>query len=166
MELCPWGVLCSQAGKAPACVERKRLWIPTLEGPRVHLQFSGKLRVWIVLGFFCFVLSFAFSGAAPVAYGSSQARGQIGAYTRATATQDPSCIRDLHHSSQQRRILNLLSKVRVEPATSWFAVGFVNHCTMTGTPRFVCFCLCFCFCFLGPHPQHMEVPKLGVQSEL
>ena len=29
--------------------------------------------------------------------------------------------------------------------------------------------LCFIFCllsFLGPHPQHMEVPRLGVQSEL
>ena len=23
----------------------------------------------------------------------------------------------------------------------------------------------FC-CFLGPHPQHMEVPRLGVQLEL
>ena len=22
------------------------------------------------------------------------------------------------------------------------------------------------FCFLGPHPQHMEVPRLGVESEL
>ena len=22
------------------------------------------------------------------------------------------------------------------------------------------------FCFLGPHPQHVEVPRLGVQSEL
>ena len=24
----------------------------------------------------------------------------------------------------------------------------------------------FFFCFLGLHPQHMEVPSLGVQSEL
>ena len=24
----------------------------------------------------------------------------------------------------------------------------------------------FIFVFLGPHPQHMEVPRLGVQSEL
>ena len=28
-----------------------------------------------------------------------------------------------------------------------------------------CFVL-FCFCFLGPHPRHMEVPRLGIQSEL
>ena len=26
--------------------------------------------------------------------------------------------------------------------------------------------LFFVFCFLGPHPQHMEVPRLGVESEL
>ena len=24
----------------------------------------------------------------------------------------------------------------------------------------------FYFCFLGPHPRHMEVPRLGVESEL
>ena len=24
----------------------------------------------------------------------------------------------------------------------------------------------FFFCFLGPHPQHMEVPRLGAESEL
>ena len=34
------------------------------------------------------------------------------AYTTATATPDLSCIYDLHHSSQQRQILNLLSKAR------------------------------------------------------
>ena len=26
-------------------------------------------------------------------------------------------------------------------------------------------CLFVCFCFLGPHPRHMEVPRLGVKSE-
>ena len=25
---------------------------------------------------------------------------------------------------------------------------------------------CFVFCILGPHPWHMEVPRLGVESEL
>ena len=24
----------------------------------------------------------------------------------------------------------------------------------------------FVFCFFGPHPQHMEVPRLGVEAEL
>ena len=37
---------------------------------------------------------------------------QLLAYTRATATQDLSCVFDLHHSSQQRQILNPLSEAR------------------------------------------------------
>ena len=24
----------------------------------------------------------------------------------------------------------------------------------------------FCFCLLGPHPRHMDVPRLGFESEL
>ena len=61
--------------------------------------------------YFCFVL---FVRAALAAYGGSQARGQIGAvaYTTATATRDPSRICNPSHSSQQRRILNPLSKGR------------------------------------------------------
>ena len=37
---------------------------------------------------------------------------QLPAYTTAIATQDPSCICDLHHSSLQRRIPNPLSEAR------------------------------------------------------
>ena len=37
---------------------------------------------------------------------------QLPAYTTATATQDPSCICDLYHSSWQRQILNSLSEAR------------------------------------------------------
>ena len=52
--------------------------------------------------------------AARVAYGNSEARGQIRspaeAYTTATATPDPICICDLHHSLQQHRTLNSLSE--------------------------------------------------------
>ena len=48
------------------------------------------------------------------AYGSSQARGQIGAaavvYTTATATPDPRRVFNLHHSLRQRRILNPLAR--------------------------------------------------------
>ena len=51
-----------------------------------------------------------------MAYGGSQARGLIGAiatsYTTATATQDPSRICDLHHSSWQHWILNPLNEAR------------------------------------------------------
>ena len=37
---------------------------------------------------------------------------QLPAYARATATPDPSCVCDLHHSSWQHQILSPLSKVR------------------------------------------------------
>ena len=81
--------------------------------------------------FFFFFCLFAFSRATPVAYGGSQARGLIGAvalaYARARATQDPSRVCDLHHSSQQRQNLKPLRKARDQTATSWFLVRFVNH---------------------------------------
>ena len=35
-------------------------------------------------------------------------------YTTATATQDPRCVCNLHHSSRQCQILNPLSKARIE----------------------------------------------------
>ena len=46
--------------------------------------------------------------------------------TTATAMQDLSHICDLHHSSRQRQILNPLSEARIEPATSWFLIGFIS----------------------------------------
>ena len=55
---------------------------------------------------------FCFFRATSVAYGNSQAGGQIGAYTTATATPDSSRFCDLHHSSQQSWILNPLGKAR------------------------------------------------------
>ena len=62
---------------------------------------------------FLFFFSFSFLMAAPVAYGRSQARGQIGAaaagYAAATATWDPSHVCDLHHSSWQHQIPDPLS---------------------------------------------------------
>ena len=48
---------------------------------------------------------------------------QLAAYTTATAMWDLSCAYDLHHSSQQCQIFNLLSKVRDQTRilmdTSW-----------------------------------------------
>ena len=76
-----------------------------------------------MLNLFFFFLSFF--RAPPAAYGGSQARGLIGAmlpaYARATATEDPSHICDLQHSSRQCWILNPL-----QPTTSGFLVGFVS----------------------------------------
>ena len=57
------------------------------------------------------------SRATPSAYGSSQARGQMGAvaapaYTTATAMGYPSQGYNLHHSSRQHQILNPLNETR------------------------------------------------------
>jgi len=64
------------------------------------------------------------------AYGGSQARGLMGAtaatYTTATATRDPSCVCELHHSSQQGQIVNPLSQAGIEPAIARFLVGFIS----------------------------------------
>ena len=55
-----------------------------------------------------------------------QLESQLPAYAMATATRDPNRICNLHHSSWQHRILNPLSKARVEPASSWILAGFVS----------------------------------------
>ena len=64
---------------------------------------------------------------------------QLPAYTTAVAVQDPSHVRDLHHISQQRRILNPLSEARDQTrhliVPSWIRF----HCTTTGTPPSVYF---------------------------
>ena len=52
------------------------------------------------------------------------------AYARATTTWDSSCVCNLHHSSQQRRILNPLSEARDQTQTLWMLVGL-----LTAEPR-------------------------------
>ena len=56
------------------------------------------------------------------------------AYTRATAMPDPSCICDLHHNSQQHKILNPVSEARDQ--TCHLTVPSQIHfcCARTGTP--------------------------------
>ena len=51
---------------------------------------------------------------------------QLPAYATATATQDPSCIRDIHHSSLQRQILNPLSEARDQTCSPWILVRLIT----------------------------------------
>ena len=66
--------------------------------------------------FFFFFCLFAFSRAAPSAYGGSQARGSVRAVAAGLRQSqqhwDLNRVCDLHHSSQQCWILNPLSKAR------------------------------------------------------
>ena len=80
-----------------------------------HKHFSKCLYAYVYIYFLFPPFSFFFFfRAASETYGSSQGRGWMGAIAaglgHATATPDPSLVCDLHHSSRQRRILNLLSE--------------------------------------------------------
>ena len=72
------------------------------------------------------------------AYGGSQARGRIGAtllaHTTAIATQDLSCVFDLHHSSWQRLILNPRSEARNQIHNLMVPSQICFCCTTARTP--------------------------------
>ena len=60
---------------------------------------------------------------------------QLPAYTTATATQDLSHIRDLHHSSRWRQILNPLMKAR-DRTYNFMVPGWIHfYCATMGTPH-------------------------------
>ena len=62
---------------------------------------------------------------------------QLPAYATVTATRDPSLVCDLHHSSQQRQILNPQSEAR-DGTHNLKVPGQIRfHCTTTGTPGMV-----------------------------
>ena len=85
------------------------------------------------------------------------------AYVTATVTQDLNHVCDLHHSSWQSQILNPLSKARDRirnlMVPSWIRFWFFFFCLFLS---FVFLLLLLLLLFLGPLPQHMEVPRLGV----
>ena len=87
------------------------IWIP--EPIRGHFLSSPSVHS---LKFLRFFLGGGLFRAAPVAYGSPrlgvESELQLPAYTTAPATQDPSRVCDLHHSSRQCRILHPLSEAR------------------------------------------------------
>ena len=58
-------------------------------------------------------------------------------YATATAMPDPSCIRDLHHSSRQHQILNPLSEARDRTQNFMVPCQVCFCCATTETPYFV-----------------------------
>ena len=87
---------------------------------------------------FIFIYFFCLFRALPLAYGSSQARGQItgaaAGLPKATATPDPSCICNLHHISRQSRILDPLSETR-DRTRNLIVSSQIHFCCATmGTP--------------------------------
>uniref|UniRef100_A0A8D0IN74 Uncharacterized protein n=2 Tax=Sus scrofa TaxID=9823 RepID=A0A8D0IN74_PIG len=64
---------------------------------------------------------------------------------------------DLHHSSQQYQILNLLSEARDQTCNLMVPSRIRFQCAIMGTP--------FLF-FFWPHLWHMAMPPPGTESEL
>ena len=106
----------------------------------------GNQKLWIHFPLFLFIIIiwfFCFLGPHPwhmeVPRLGVQSELQLPAYTTATATPDPSCIFNLHHSSRQCQILNLLSGARdwtrILMDTSWICF----HWATTGTPMILYF---------------------------
>ena len=62
---------------------------------------------------------------------------QLPAYTIATATQDPSQVRDLHNSSQQCQTLNPLNKARDRTHNLVVPSQILFRCATMGTPMFI-----------------------------
>ena len=85
----------------------------------LYFQWTRSWLYWFFL-LFCFVFR-----AAPTAYGSSQAKDQIGAIAAG-----------LFHSHSNVRPLTHWARPGIEPTYSWILVRFVNCWATEGTPDF------------------------------
>ena len=116
----------------------------------------------------CSFLSFFWGGvffkATPSAYGSCQARGQIEAAADGLRQSHSNEGSELHLGLTPRWILNPLSKARDQTCVLMDASQIHFCCATMGTP--VCSAFVLFFTFLGLYPRHVEVPSLGVESEL
>ena len=91
------------------------------------------------------IFFFVFLGPHMRPYGSSQASVkselQLPAYTIATAMPDPSCVCNLHLSSQQNQMFNPLSKARDQTHVFMDTSLVHYHWAKTGTPKQIIFVL-------------------------
>ena len=86
---------------------------------------------------------------------------QLPAYTTATATRDPSCICNLHHSSQQPRIPDPLSEARDQTHILTDASQVCFCCTTKRNSQdYFLMLIFFSFIFLATL-RHMELPGQG-----
>ena len=150
---------------------------------------------------YIFCVFFAISWATPAVYGGSQTSGPIGAVAASLCQSHnnsgseprlqptPQLTATYTSAHGNAGSLTHWARLGIEPATSWFLVGFVNHCAMTGTPKLLYFnialnksinsgpllrdavfiyfiCLFYFLSCLGPHLWQMKVPRLGAESEL
>ena len=84
---------------------------------------------------------------------------QLLAYTRATKTQDPSLVCDLHHSSWQCGILNPLSRARNWTCILMDTSQVCYHWATMGTPNFILF-----LSLPGSRTTSIKLPLLYVKN--
>ena len=106
-----------------------------LENDSLSFSFSLSLFfVFFVCLFVCFCSLGPYLRHIEVPRLGIESELQLLVYTTATATQDPSRVCDLYHSSWQRRILNALSETRDGTHNLMVPSQICFHCAMTGTP--------------------------------
>jgi len=104
---------------------------------------------WLLLFFFAFL---PFLGLLPKAYGSSQARGPIGAVATSlfqSNSNESFQATSANYTTAHSNATSLTHWARPgsKPMTSWFIVRFINDCTTMGTPTgdywYICICCHF-----------------------
>ena len=98
------------------------------------------MHIWTFTSFvylfsFCFLRWYRFLGHMEVPRLGVKSELQLPAYTTATAKPEPSCICDLHHSSQQCRILNPLNEARDRTFVLMDTSQIPFRSATMGTPR-------------------------------
>ena len=133
-----------------------------------HLSCSYCLALVNITAMSMFIYTFFFFLGPPLQHMEAARLGvalelQLLVHTTATAMQDPSHICGLHCSLHQCQILNPLREVRNRTCiimdTSW-VLNSLSHSRNSNV------CIFISRVFLGPHPRHMNIPRLGMESEL
>ena len=95
-----------------------------------HLDKTFLYSVFLMELFHLFILLLFFLGLHPwhmeVLRLGLELELQLLVYATATATWDPSCVYDPHHSSQQHWTSDPLSEARIKPVFSWILVRFIG----------------------------------------
>ena len=93
---------------------------------------------YAIFGFLVFCLFFFFVGLhlqhMEVPRLGVQSKLRAPAYTTAAVSWDLSRVCNLTTAHSNARSLTHGARPGIKPETSWFLVGFINHCAMTGTP--------------------------------
>ena len=82
-----------------------------------------------------------FSRATPMSYGGSQARGWIGAaaaglrHSHSNVGSEPRLQHTYTTAHGKARFFTHWVRPGIEPETSWFLLGFINHWATMGTPH-------------------------------